>query len=477
MLFNSVQFALFFIILYIFYRLAGHKLQNGLLLAASYLFYAAWDWRFLSLILFSTAVNYTCAVGIYAYQSAAVKKKILTVCLVTNLGLLFFFKYANFFIESMSYLLSAIGLPADIRSLGIILPIGISFYTFQTMGYAIDVYRGQIEPERHFPTFALFIAFFPQLVAGPIERAKNLLPQIKNTRQITADKLSAGSFLVLYGLFQKLVVADNLAIIADRGVFAGHMPGNGWQILLAVYAFAFQIFCDFAGYSNIARGIAAYLGFNLMVNFDAPYFTTNPRAFWRKWHISLSTWLRDYLYIPLGGGNRNTMTTVRNLAITMLLGGLWHGAAWTFVVWGAYHGMLLAIHRLSTLGLAPNRHPSGRMIFAGWGILKGVVFFQMICIGWVFFRSESIEIAGLVLKTLAFCRQFVFDGALSADLLKIAFILPPLIVVEISQHVTGNSLSVLKWPLPFRVFLYVLLFYEIVILGVNNAQSFVYFQF
>ncbi len=343
MLFNSAEFALFMVVVYGAYLVLEHKWQNRMLLAASYVFYGAWNWRFLSLILISTALDYVCGMRVYRAERPARRKLFLFLSVFGNLSILGFFKYFNFFAEGLTELLNSFGFVVRPYLTDIVLPIGISFYTFQTLSYTIDIYRGKLKPTRNVVDFALFVAFFPQLVAGPIERARNLLPQISSRRTLKADWFYEGCYLIFWGLFQKMVVADNLAKLVDP-IF-GRLEYTAGEVLLVMYAFSFQILCDFAGYSNIARGVARLLGFEIMVNFRLPYFATNPQDFWRRWHISLSSWLRDYVYIPLGGGRKNGITTCRNLLVTMLLGGLWHGAAWTFVFWGVYHAILLMAYR------------------------------------------------------------------------------------------------------------------------------------
>jgi alginate O-acetyltransferase complex protein AlgI len=340
MVFNSLHFIWFFIVVYCAYRLLPHRAQNWLLLAASYYFYAAWDWRFLGLLMASTIVDYTCALAIARAAAPRRRRALLVLSLAFNLTLLGFFKYFNFFADNLHVIFSALGWSVDFVTLRVLLPIGISFYTFMTMSYVIDVYRREIPATRDLLDFAVFVAFFPHLVAGPILRAARLLPQIDAPRRITREQLRDGAWLIAWGYFQKVFVADNLAALADA-VFAPAAQPSGINVLVGVYAFAFQIYGDFAGYSNIARGTSKLMGIELIENFRFPYFVRTPQIFWRHWHISLSTWLRDYLYIPLGGSRGPEWKTWRNLIITMGLGGLWHGAAWTFVIWGLYHGVLL----------------------------------------------------------------------------------------------------------------------------------------
>ena len=341
MLFFEMRFVFFFIIIYTLYVILQciHKkdLQNFLLLVASYIFYGSWDWRFLSLIILSTMIDYFCGQGIGMTDNKKKKRVFLIVSVVANLGILGFFKYSGFFVREFGHLLSLLGFQANMPALNFILPAGISFYTFQTMSYTIDVYRGELKPQKSFLNFATFVSFFPQLVAGPIERATNLMNQIDNERRIEFEKVIEGLRLYVWGVFKKVVIADNLAPIVDSIMLA---PGehNAWELMIAGTAFAFQIYGDFSGYSDMARGIARMMGFELMQNFNLPYFSKGIRDFWRRWHISLSTWLRDYVYIPLGGNRKGKLRTYINLNLTMLIGGFWHGASWNFILWGGVPG-------------------------------------------------------------------------------------------------------------------------------------------
>ena len=293
MVFNSLQFAIFFVVVYGLYLVLDHRAQNRMLLVASYIFYGAWDWRFLGLLFVTTLIDYLVALKIHATQDTGKRKFLLLISLISNLAILGFFKYFNFFTSSLHELLSVFGMPLSIRTLHIVLPVGISFYVFQSLSYTIDVYRRKLEPTKFFFDFALFVAYFPQLVAGPIERATHLLPQILKPRRFSLGQFYEGSHLIFWGLFQKVFVADNLAAIVNP-VFAASPPYDGAKVLLALYAFAFQIYCDFAGYSNMARGLGKCMGFDIMVNFNLPYFAANPREFWQRWHISLSQWLFDH---------------------------------------------------------------------------------------------------------------------------------------------------------------------------------------
>ncbi len=387
MQFNSGVFLQFFAAFVLLYWLVRHHLRwrNVLIVAASYLFYGWWDYRFLSLLLVSTVLDYVVALALGPDRPTSTRKAILAASMAGNLAMLGFFKYYDFFVSSFARLLNEAGLPFRTATLGIVLPVGISFYTFQTMSYTIDVYRRQIAPTRDLVAFMAYVSFFPQLVAGPIERARHLLPQFEVPRRITLGMVERGMDLVLVGLFKKVVLADNLAPLVE--IVYGHPPYAGPLVILATVAFGFQIYCDFAGYSDIARGLAAMLGFDIMVNFNRPYQASSLREFWHRWHISFSTWLRDYLYVPLGGNRHGQLNTARNLFVTMLLGGLWHGAAWNFVAWGAYHGAGLIVDRrwrgktesIEDSAMFPSR-------VTRWALTMAFVFY-----GWLLFRAGSMR--------------------------------------------------------------------------------------
>ncbi len=368
--------------------------RNVILLTASYVFYGWWDWRFLSLIIFSSCVDYFAGLAIdgrFNWLPRYVNRKLLLLLSISaNLGLLIVFKYMNFFIDSLIVALSNIDITVQSIYLRVILPVGISFYTFQSMSYSIDVYRGKQRAETNPINFLLYVSFFPQLVAGPIERASNLLTQINQKRRLNYFRFRSGIELIAFGLFKKMFIADNLARIVEN---AFNSPNAGfYAIALGVYAFAFQIYCDFSGYTDIARGSAKLLGFDLRLNFNTPYFSANPREFWRRWHMSLSTWIRDYVYIPLGGTTRQWGRTAFNLMLTMALCGLWHGAAWNFVLWGIYHGVLITF---SPKANEPNRTRGHiRPFQVNWSIrhIFGLLItFNLVCIGWLIFRVESID--------------------------------------------------------------------------------------
>ncbi len=399
MLFNSLDFLFFFALLVPAYYALGRfsfRAQNILLLFGSYYFYAYWDVRFLSLIVLSTVVDYVVGLRMHASDDDLTRKRLLLVSVCLNLGLLGVFKYLGFFVDSFVDMATAIGFEAHRPTLGILLPVGISFYTFQTMSYTIDIYRRRLEPTRDFANFALFVAFFPQLVAGPIERARALLPQLEKPRTYSAHQLQEGLHLVVWGMFKKVFVADQVAKIVNP-VFSGEVAASGIDLYIVLIAFAMQIYGDFSGYTDIARGVAKVLGIDLMLNFNLPYVAKNPSEFWERWHISLSSWLREYLYFSLGGNRRGVFRTYRNLLLTMLLGGLWHGAAWNFVIWGAFHGGILMIwHRIQQ---QIGRDHQWTPIQAGVAIFT---MFQLTLLGWLFFRANSAsQIAefGLLLAT------------------------------------------------------------------------------
>jgi D-alanyl-lipoteichoic acid acyltransferase DltB (MBOAT superfamily) len=342
------------------------------------------------------------------------------------------------------------------------------------MSYTIDIYRQKMEPTRQFFDYALYVAFFPQLVAGPIERAKHLLPQILSPRKLSLDKFYEGCYLIFWGVFLKVFFADNLAQIVDH-FFAAELSYQGVDVLLVSYAFAIQIFCDFAAYSSIARGLGKCLGFDIMINFNMPYFSTNPREFWQRWHISLSTWLRDYLYIPLGGNRKGKLNTYRNLLITMLLGGLWHGAAWNFVIWGAYHGVLLSIYRLIDPFLKSLPSPKSSLGKHIWFIIRIVFFFQLVCVGWLIFRAQSIEQIGAMLHALFF-NFGVPELSLNAYLCVLLSILT-LSTFQSFQYVKNDLLFLLKWPWAIRAIVFITMFYLLIFYGATGGQEFIYFQF
>jgi len=472
MLFNSWEFALFFTAVVCCYYVLRFRAQNVFLLAASYLFYGWWDWRFLGLLLISTVVDFTVS-SMMAGQTARRRKLLLLISLCTNLGILGFFKYFNFFSDSLLNVFNQLGLTADWPTLHIILPVGISFYTFQTMAYTIDVYRNKLEPTHDPITFALYVAFFPQLVAGPIERAQRLLPQLSTPRRVSAEQVGSGSLLILIGLTRKIAIADVVASEVTNA-FAHPEAMTSAQLMRGLLLFSLQIYSDFAGYSDIARGTSRLLGIDLMENFRQPYFATNITEFWRRWHISLSTWLRDYLYIPLGGNRGTRLLLYRNLFLTMLLGGLWHGAAWTFVVWGAIHGVALVAHKI--LGgsridrtARPSASPT-RLLrqVAGW-----MVTMFLVVLAWAFFRAPDATTA---LEYIT--HMLSFDGGLSPRELTLPIgVLSLTMLIDIPQLLQKSQTPFLVWPWPLRGLVYAGLVLTIVLFRSGDEVPFIYFQF
>jgi D-alanyl-lipoteichoic acid acyltransferase DltB (MBOAT superfamily) len=409
------------------------------------------------------------------------RKLLLCLSLGFNLTLLGFFKYFNFFVENLRTMLALAGWHLDFVTLKVLLPIGISFYTFMTMSYVIDVYRREIQPTRNLLDFAVFIAFFPHLVAGPILRASKLLPQIARPRTIDRTQIIEGLWLIAWGFFKKVFVADNLGQMVDT-IFTPGAPVAGPDVLLGVYSFAFQIYGDFSGYSDIARGTSKLMGIDLTVNFLFPYFVTSPQAFWRNWHISLSTWLRDYLYIPLGGNRGSTWQTQRNLMLTMTLGGLWHGAAWPFVIWGIYQGLLLIVYRALGIGTrtstkAPSpdsnrpNQPSTITTIAAWSVM-----FHLTCLGWLIFRAKS----GTQLTTLLSALPHGWSlhaPAWSMYGPSLLFYLTPFLVIHAIEARARDLTAVRRLPLAARYTIYTAMGFFIILFGDFGGAQFIYFQF
>jgi D-alanyl-lipoteichoic acid acyltransferase DltB (MBOAT superfamily) len=483
MVFNSLQYALFLPIVVLLCALIGRRLRlrNITLLLASYYFYGSWDWRFLALLIFSTLVDFAVGVwmgdGVPDPDAATVRRRrrILVLSLLSNLGILCIFKYFDFFAQSAQTVLARLGVEASLPLLHVVLPVGLSFYTFQSMSYTINVYRGTIPVERSLLDFALYVAFFPQLVAGPIERPMNLLPQVNSVRPFSRDRFYTGCYLLGWGLFKKVVLADNAAMVADK-VFGAHAPG-GITVLIGAYCFAIQIYCDFSGYTDMARGSAKLLGFELIDNFNHPYFAVNPSDFWRRWHISLSNWLRDYLYIPLGGNRKGTLRTYVNLMLTMTLGGLWHGAAWTFVIWGVFHGSLLCLHRAVSPWLERTIRPGTRGQSALWLAVRVVVFFHITCVGWLIFRAKTAPQLGQMLGALIRHPRIDRDVLHDTDLLIFALCAGTLTLAEIIQLRARDEFICLRLPTPVRAGLYAAVLLAIVLFGNDQGAQFIYFQF
>ncbi len=468
MSFISLEFLCFFAVVFGAYRALSHRNQNRLLLAASYFFYGWWDWRFLGLLLFSSLVDYACG----RLMASGRRRPLVTLSVLVNLGALATFKYLGFFVEGARALLATLGVPFDAPSLAIVLPVGISFYTFQSMSYTIDIYRGQLTPVRRLDDFLLYVSFFPQLVAGPIERGGKLLPQIESPRQASAARVSSGAMLTLFGFAKKMVVADNLAPFVES-VYRQGSP-SGAALWLATWAFALQIYADFSGYTDIARGTARMLGFDLRRNFRTPYFATNPSDFWTRWHVSLSSWLRDYLYIPLGGNRHGRPRTAFNLFTTMLLGGLWHGAALNFVLWGAWHGALLGVfHAFQDRRTA---RQAARAVRSGprfW--LKALGFFQLTCVGWMLFRVD--DAARLVAWLPALALPTGWGALAPAAVVQLAALGAPLLAIDLARYRADDPEPWLRWPVAVQAAFVLTCFYLVVLLGTPHAPQFIYFQF
>lgn len=388
MLFNSITYFIFLATVFSCYWFVfkfSHKLQIILLLISSYIFYGWWDYRFLSLIFLSTLVDYLVGIELEKEDKPRRRNILLSLSVIFNIGMLFTFKYYNFFIENFRSLSESLGLAVNYYSLRIILPVGISFYTFQTLSYTIDVWKKRIPATRDFLRFATFVSFFPQLVAGPIERASNLLPQFFEKKKFNADQAISGINLIIWGLFKKVVIADNCAVYVNS-IFENYQEQNSLTLILGAFYFAFQIYGDFSGYSDIAIGTARLFGFDLMRNFDYPYFSRNISEFWRRWHISLSTWFRDYVYIPLGGSRGSLPISIRNIFIVFLISGLWHGANWTFLAWGGIHALLfIPIFLFGTNYKSEKKDP--RIT----DMPKIAFTFLVTCIAWIFFRAKDVS--------------------------------------------------------------------------------------
>ena len=476
MSFISLEFWGFFAAVLGLYVVLPHKGQNRMLLVASYVFYGAWDWRFLGLILASTIVDYLVGLKMSAAADDHRRRRLLSISLAFNLGMLGIFKYFGFFADSFATLAAGFGWDPGALTLNIVLPVGISFYTFQTLSYTIDIHRRRLEPTRDFFDFALFVAFFPQLVAGPIERATNLLPNITNPRTLSWNAARAGTVLCLIGLIKKVVIADGVAPSVNA-IYGAPDPGS-LDILLATWLFALQIYGDFSGYTDIARGVAMILGFQLMRNFAQPYFATNPQDFWHRWHISLSTWLRDYLYISLGGNRGGQMATYRNLILTMVLGGLWHGAAWNFVLWGAWQGGILAIHRAIFSGRASVEVPRQTALTLMKRLLAIGVFFQVTCFGWMLFRARSwdqiVDFTGKLFSFDLFTQaNLAIPEPPFAALLGILFLLVWDLLTERSDRPDFYT----RWPIWLRSALYAGMIYLLAFGAKTGSSEFIYFQF
>jgi D-alanyl-lipoteichoic acid acyltransferase DltB (MBOAT superfamily) len=484
MSFVDAQFVTFCVVFFPLYFTLRGRARIILLVIASYVFYASWDPRFVSLLAVSTVVDFAVGLALARTQDERKRKLLLVASVVANLGILAYFKYANFFIDSALLLSEKWGVPFPPAALEIALPVGLSFYSFQTLSYSIDVYRRALQPCRSLVDFAAYVAFFPQLVAGPIERASTLLPQLHAlASKVTVD--TTGFALVALGLFKKAVFADHFADLVE---VTYHQPSltPAPALWIGTYAFAIQIYCDFSAYSDIAVGLGRLMGVELMTNFQAPYAAVGPTDFWRRWHISLSTWLRDYLYISLGGNRGGRWRTYRNLAVTMLLGGLWHGAAWNFVVWGAFHGLLLIVARVF-----PWERTVGSSLGAGRlrliRVARGLAFFQVVCLGWALFRATSLADCLVIWRKLLNPFEWHIgawlervrvsgEGAYLATMMGIAFVL--VFTQNLWPRSSKDLVAVLwKAPLPVRIACVATMAYIAIVSLKGDAPEFIYFRF
>ncbi|MDX1772979.1 MBOAT family O-acyltransferase [Oceanihabitans sediminis] len=489
MLFNSFDFAIFFPVVFFLYWLVSKNLiaRNLLILVSSYVFYGWWDWRFLFLIAVSSLVDFIVGKQLYKTEEAKKRKGLLLVSLLVNLGFLVYFKYTNFFIETFIDSFRLFGKELEVSTLNIILPVGISFYTFQTLSYSIDIYRKQLKPTNDALSFFAFVSFFPQLVAGPIERASHLLPQFYKTYKFNYNQVKSGLLLMAFGLFKKMVIADRAALYVNE---VYNNPGNyeGVETIIATVLFGFQIYCDFSGYSDIAIGAARTMGFDLMKNFDSPYLSKSITEFWRRWHISLSTWFRDYVYIPLGGSRNGKYRTYANLFIVFLVSGLWHGAAMTFVIWGAIHGLIIVLEKATSKPkdilfqkLNMNKaNLSNKLVFI-------FITFTIVCFAWVFFRANTFADAQLIVSGFfnnnfyeLFGDQLYLIGLKENEFTLLMLTILGLVFIE-RFHRKQSLFKILnQQALPFRWVVYVCIGLFITLFGVYGdtiASEFIYFQF
>jgi alginate O-acetyltransferase complex protein AlgI len=471
LMFNSLNFIFFLIIFFLIYWKLDRKKQNILLLIASYLFYASWDWRFLSLIIFSTFLDFIIGKLLYDENKPKKRKWLLSISIIGNLTILAFFKYYNFFIENLEILFSGLGLNISNLHLSIILPIGISFYTFQTLSYTIDIYRREIKPTGSIITFAVFVAFFPQLVAGPIERAKNFIPQLLKKRIFSYSRFFRGIDLILWGLLKKIVIADNIAYYVNF-IFNLKEPST-LLIIVGTIGFGIQIFSDFSAYSDIARGSAKLFGIELMINFKNPYLAKNPSDFWKRWHISLSTWVRDYIYIPLGGSRVSKFRYLINIILTWFLMGLWHGAAWHFIIWGLFHGTMIILYN-KIIKPITSHFKNLNILFTIFGIIitNIIVFF-----GWLLFRMENISDLWFYFSKEMINKSIIdFEISLIIFSLFILFSLPYLLSFIVDKFQKDYK-NYPYYTSASRILIYTILILLIIIFQPTSSPDFIYFQF
>lgn len=484
MLFNSIDFAIFLPIVFFLFWLSPQRFRWLILLVASYYFYMSWNVRYVSLILLATVISYVTALLLEQTQKQKQKKLYVTIAAAVSMGLVFVFKYYNFFADAAVSVLRYLSFDAEYTVLDVLLPVGISFYTFQTMSYVVDVYRGKVQAERHFGKYAAFVSFFPQLVAGPIERTENLLPQIKKQFSLDYDKATYGLKLMAWGFFKKMVIADNAAQYVDF-VFGCVYDYTGFTYVIATLLFGIQIYCDFSGYSDIAIGTAKLFGIDLMRNFRSPYFATSVKEFWSRWHISLSTWFRDYVYIPLGGNRCGKWRHCRNLLITFMASGLWHGAAWTFVIWGLLHGVFQVLETLAA-GKGKRSKPEESSTLLKVGFSRCWVFL-LIMFSWVFFRIPDMGAAAYlfahILDGIAHPTSYIGNGFwhLGLDLYSGMALLLPILLLFIYDYFSlksdvidwiGKRHSVVRWSIYIGFTMLILL-----LLPENPSGEFIYFQF
>ena len=474
MLFNSYTFILFFLFVLMLFNLISDKHRVIFLIFSSYLFYSYWDWRFTILLLSSTILDFYLGRNIYICKDKIKRKWLLTVSIVFNLGVLAFFKYFNFFAESINSMANKFGVELGYVELNIILPVGISFYTFQTMSYTIDIYRNEIKPTNHFSKFALFVSYFPQLVAGPIERAKNIIPQLENGLKTKIINIKPAIVLITTGYFKKVMIGDNCAKFVDH-IFGNIEYYNSPELLFALFLFSLQIYADFSGYSNIARGISLLFGIKLMVNFNQPYLSKSIKEFWQRWHISLSTWLRDYLYISLGGNRVKKWKVYRNLLITMLLGGLWHGAGWNFIIWGFLHGIYLTIHKIilfdKSIFFKINSFFNKPIM-----IIKIITTNILVLITWLFFRVNNINDITLFFQKIIYWQPSEFTPRFIAILLSYSLATLLLDIFEYRSNSHLYILSIKRTAIQWGIICGIL-FICLVFMFQAKPNPFIYFQF
>lgn len=490
MLFNSLAFAIFLPIVFLLYWAVPHKYRWVILLVASYYFYMSWNVKYVVLILLTTFVSYICGILVEKTDKKKLRIFWIVLSLIICLGVLFFFKYFNFVSESVAYVCNMLAIPMQPFTLKLLLPVGISFYTFQSLSYVIDVYRGDVKAEKHFGKYALFVSFFPQLVAGPIERTSNLMPQLIEERHFDLKEASYGLRQMLLGFIKKLLIADAFGNYADL-VFNHVHYFFGLTFMVAAVLFTFQIYCDFSGYSDIAIGTARLLGVNLMTNFKSPYYATSIKDFWSRWHISLSTWFKDYVYIPLGGNRCSKLKHYRNLLITFLVSGLWHGANWTFVIWGGLHGLYQIVGKIKDdvcSSLFKNKKELSPLAMRIKTIAKGIGTFILVAFAWIFFRADTMSDAAFIITHLhngvihlgnAYLKMLIDMQFTGLSFAKIVGAIVVLMIYDYYAQKTDVIKNMDRLKPVVRWIIYVVLVSIIIVLKLHNGtnQSFIYFQF